>query len=182
VKVTNTGFAGLLVLEPAVFEDKRGSFFEAYNKTTFQNAGIDLDFVQDNQSSSSRGVLRGLHFQKPPYAQTKLIRVLSGCVQDVVVDIRRSQPTFGKCFSIELSAQNRKQLLVPKGFAHGFLVLSETAEVLYKCDSFYRPASEGGILHDDPSMGITWEISADHRIVSGKDMELPVLASVAGFD
>ncbi len=153
----------LLLIEPRVFDDARGYFFESYNKNAFQKAGINFDFVQDNQSFSKKGVLRGLHFQRPPHSQVKLVRVLSGVIQDVVVDLRKDQPTFGKYFSIELSHENKKQLLVPAGFAHGFLVLSDFADVLYKCDNFYFPKSEAGLRYDDPTIGIEWKF--DNKLI-----------------
>jgi dTDP-4-dehydrorhamnose 3,5-epimerase len=172
-----TNFPGLLIYEPAVFEDSRGYFFEGYNKKHFATAGIDIDFVQDNQAGSSYGVIRGLHYQLPPYAQTKLVRVLSGEILDVVVDMRKGSPTFSEVFSIELSAANRKQLLVPKGFAHGYSVLSETADVLYKCDAFYNKESEGGVLYSDPALGIDWKIPAEKASVSDKDRLNPVFTN-----
>ena len=171
-----TGIAGLLVFEPKVFEDSRGYFFEAYNADTFSAQGIEYKFVQDNQSSSSYGVIRGLHFQLAPYAQTKLVRAISGTILDVAVDLRAGSPTYGKVFTIELSAENRKQLLVPKGFAHGFSVLSEKAEVFYKCDSLYHKESDGGVYHADPDLNIDWKIPADKAIVSDKDQKLPAMA------
>lgn len=174
--IIQTDFPGLVIFEPAVFTDSRGYFFESYNENTFKAAGIDIRFVQDNQSRSSYGVIRGLHYQLAPHAQTKLVRVLSGSILDVVVDIRTGSPTYGKAFSIELSAENHKQLLVPKGFAHGFSVLSGTAEVLYKCDAFYNKEAEGGILYNDTSLQIDWQIPADKAIVSDKDLVLPSLA------
>ena len=181
MKITKTSFEGLLLIEPKVFDDDRGYFYESYSKKNFYDAGIDIEFVQDNQSNSHKGVLRGLHFQKPPFEQIKLIRVLSGTIQDVVVDLRQSQSTFGKHFSIELSAENKKQLLVPQGFAHGFLVLSESADVLYKCNSFYRPEAEGGIRHDDFRLAIGWQIVKEKRIVSDKDLTLPEFSSAFVF-
>jgi len=171
-----TEFAGLLVFEPAVYEDSRGYFFESYNEKTFLNENIDLRFVQDNQSSSSYGVIRGLHYQLSPHAQTKLVRVLSGIILDVAADIREKSPTFSKVFSIELSAENKKQLLIPSGFAHGFSVLSERAEVLYKCDDFYDKESETGVRYNDPQLSIDWKIPDDKIIVSEKDQQLPLLA------
>jgi len=171
-----TEFSGLLVFEPSVYEDNRGYFFESYNEQTFLKENIDLRFVQDNQSSSSYGVIRGLHYQLNPHAQTKLVRVLSGTVLDVAVDIRENSPTFAKAFSIELSADNKKQLLIPPGFAHGFSVLSERAEVFYKCDNFYNKESETGIRHDDPLLHINWRIPSEKIIVSEKDQQLPMLA------
>jgi dTDP-4-dehydrorhamnose 3,5-epimerase len=164
---------GLIVCEPNVFGDSRGHFFEAYNQSLFQKNGIDYNFVQDNQSRSSQGVIRGLHYQLNPYAQAKLVRVLEGVILDVAVDIRKGSPTFGKHFSIELSAENKKQLLIPAGFAHGFSVLSETASVLYKCDQFYNKQSEGGIRFDDPELNINWGVDLKQAIVSSKDLELP---------
>lgn len=164
-----TGFPGLSVFEPAVFEDSRGYFFESYNQSIFSQFGIRAEFVQDNQSSSEYGVIRGLHFQAPPNAQSKLIRVLSGKILDVGVDIREGSPTYGKVFYIELSAENKKQLYLPKGFAHGFSVLSEKAEVLYKCDAFYNKQSEQGILFNDPDLAIDWQIPAEKVKVSEKD-------------
>jgi dTDP-4-dehydrorhamnose 3,5-epimerase len=177
-----TGIQGLFVFEPKVFPDSRGYFFESYNKNIFTEQGINIDFVQDNQSSSTYGVIRGLHFQLPPYAQSKLVRVLSGRILDVAVDIRRGSPTFGKHFTIELSAENKKQLLLPHGFAHGFSVLSETAEVLYKCDAFYNKQSESGIMFNDPELNIDWQIPADLQVISEKDMNNPSFANlVEGF-
>jgi dTDP-4-dehydrorhamnose 3,5-epimerase len=172
-----TNFPGLLIFEPAVFEDSRGYFFESYNENTFAAAGVAIDFVQDNQAGSSYGVVRGLHYQLPPYAQTKFVRVLTGSILDVVVDIRKGSPTFSMVFSIELSAENRKQLLVPKGFAHGYSVLSSKADVAYKCDAFYHKESEGGILYNDPILGIDWKIPADKINVSDKDKMNPVFAN-----
>lgn len=169
---TKTEFPGLLIFNPKVFEDERGYFFESYNKRLFQQNGVEINFVQDNQAKSSFGIIRGLHFQKPPFTQTKLVRVLSGSIIDVAVDIRKNSPTYGKAYSIELSSQNKKQLLVPKGFAHGYSVISETAEVFYKCDEFYNKESEGGIAWNDPELYIDWRIPADKAIVSLKDRQL----------
>jgi dTDP-4-dehydrorhamnose 3,5-epimerase len=168
-----TDFPGLLIFEPKVFEDKRGYFYESYNENIFLTEAITIKFVQDNQAQSSYGVLRGLHYQLAPHAQTKLVRALSGSILDVVVDIRKGSPTYGKVFTIELSAGNKKQLLVPKGFAHGYSVLSETAEVFYKCDEFYNKGSEGGIIYNDPVLNIDWQIPTDKAIVSEKDVLLP---------
>jgi dTDP-4-dehydrorhamnose 3,5-epimerase len=163
----------LLIFEPKVFEDARGYFFESYTANVFYAEGIDIKFVQDNQAKSSYGVIRGLHYQLAPYAQTKLVRVLSGTILDVAVDIRKGSPTYGQSFSMELSAENKKQLLVPKGFAHGYSVISETAEVMYKCDEFYNKQSEGGIAYNDPKLKIDWMIPADKALVSEKDIILP---------
>lgn len=153
-----------------------GFFFEAYNEHLFHQEGINIRFVQDNQSLSLGGVIRGLHYQLPPYAQTKLVRVLQGKIIDVAVDIRHHSPTFGRPFSIELSAENRKQLFIPAGFAHGFSVISETAVVLYKCDRFYNKESEGGIRYDDPFLHIDWQIEKDKAVVSEKDLALPLFS------
>lgn len=171
-----TPIRDLLVFEPKVIEDSRGHFFESFNLQTFKAEGIDINFVQDNQSLSKYGVIRGLHYQLQPHPQAKLIRVLVGTILDVAVDIRKGSPTFGKSFSIELSAENKKQLFIPAGFAHGFSVLSEHAEVLYKCDSFYDRESEAGILHNDSSINIDWKIPGDKRIISEKDARLPLFA------
>ena len=173
MNVETTFIQDLVVLTPDVFEDSRGYFFEGYNKNKLSALGIDIEFVQDNQSFSQRGTLRGLHYQNPPYAQTKLVRVLQGEIMDVAVDLRKDSPTYGQHFAIRLSAENKKQLLVPQGFAHGFSVLSETAVVLYKCDQFYNKASEGGIRFDDPTLAIDWGMDLKEAIVSDKDGVLP---------
>ena len=173
--IIKTEFPDLVIFEPVVFEDSRGYFFESYNEQVFSAGGVDIKFVQDNQARSSYGVIRGLHFQLAPYAQTKLIRTLSGSILDVAVDLRKGSPTFGKVYTLELSAENKKQLLVPKGFAHGYSVLSETAEVMYKCDEFYNKQHEGGLLYSDPSLAIDWQIPADKAIVADKDMLHPVI-------
>lgn len=167
----------LVVLTPDVFEDARGYFFEGYNKNKFSAISINIDFVQDNQSFSQRWTLRGLHYQNPPFAQTKLVRVLQGEIMDVTVDLRKDSPTYGQHFGIKLTAENKKQLLVPQGFAHGFSVLSETAVVLYKCDQFYNKASEGGIRFDDPTLNIDWGMDLREAIVSEKDLVLPDFAN-----
>lgn len=173
MNLETTFIQDLVVLTPDVFEDARGYFFEGYNKNKLSALGIDIEFVQDNQSFSQRGTLRGLHYQNPPYAQTKLVRVLQGEIMDVAVDLRKDSPTYGQHFAIRLSAENKKQLLVPQGFAHGFSVLSETAVVLYKCDQFYNKASEGGIRFDDPTLAIDWGMDLKEAIVSDKDVVLP---------
>lgn len=173
-----TGLAGLLIFEPKIFEDSRGFFYESYNKAIFSQQGINDHFVQDNQSKSVYGVIRGLHYQRNPYAQTKLVRVLAGKIYDVAVDIREGSPTFGKVFGIELSAENKKQLYIPKGFAHGFSVLSETAEVLYKCDAFYNKESEGSVIYNDPTLAIDWKISNEKAVVSEKDERNPLFADI----
>ena len=171
-----TDIPGLLVFEPDVFEDSRGYFFESYNEKIFREAGIDFRWVQDNQSSSGYGVIRGLHYQLPPFAQSKLIRVLRGKILDVVVDIRSGAPTFGKSYCKVLSAKNKKQLFIPKGFAHGFSVLSEKAEVLYKCDNYYNKESETGIIYNDAELNIDWRIPSKAAVISDKDKGLPTLA------
>ncbi len=168
-----TPFEGLVVFEPLVWEDQRGYFFESYNRQTFAEAGIHADFVQDNQARSTYGVLRGLHFQKPPYEQAKLVRVTEGAVYDVAVDLREDSPTYGQWYGLELSAENKRQLFVPRGFAHGYLVLTPTAEFCYKCDNFYSKAHEGGIRYDDPTLGINWPIALNEAILSEKDLALP---------
>lgn len=171
-----TEFEGLWIFEPRVFEDSRGYFFESFNKNTLKNeTGLEYDFVQDNQSKSSRGVLRGMHYQLNPMAQTKLVRVLQGEVQDVVVDIRKNSPTYGKHLSINLSEDNKKQLLIPRGFAHGFLTLTETAVFHYKCDNFYSAEHDSGIFWNDESVGIQWQLPESELIFSEKDLILPLL-------
>ncbi|POY38087.1 dTDP-4-dehydrorhamnose 3,5-epimerase [Flavobacterium alvei] len=173
MKIELTFIKDLVVLTPTVFEDERGYFFESYNKSKFASLGIHIDFVQDNQSFSKRGTLRGLHYQNPPYSQTKLLRVLEGEIMDVAVDLRKDSPTYGMYFGVLLSAENKKQLLVPQGFAHGFSVLSETAVVSYKCDHYYNKQSEGGIRFDDATLNIDWGMDLKEAIVSEKDMILP---------
>jgi dTDP-4-dehydrorhamnose 3,5-epimerase len=169
-----TGFPGLFVFEPVVYKDSRGFFFEAFNQATFATQGVNEVFVQDNQSKSSYGVVRGLHYQLPPYAQSKLVRVLEGSILDVVLDIRKGSPTYGKVYSIELTADNQLQLYIPKGFAHGFSVLSPVAQVLYKCDTLYNKPSEGGVHLADPSLAIDWQIPEADRIISEKDTCQPL--------
>ncbi|MCB8964044.1 MAG: dTDP-4-dehydrorhamnose 3,5-epimerase [Bacteroidales bacterium] len=177
MRIAKTNIPDLLTIEPNIYEDGRGYFFESYSASKLNEQGGDITFVQDNESKSSYGVIRGLHYQLSPYAQTKLVRVISGKILDVVVDIRQGSPTFGKHISIELSSENKMQLLVPKGFAHGFSVLSETTIVLYKCDNYYNPASERGICYNDPALGIDWRIEPDKAIVSSKDKVYPALAN-----
>lgn len=178
MKIVETAFRELFILEPTVFKDSRGFFMESYNQQTLEKSGINISFVQDNQSYSRKGVLRGLHFQKKPYAQTKLVRVLHGCIFDVVVDLRASEPTYKKSYGVEMSDENKRQLLVPKGFAHGFVVVSESANVLYKCDEYYNKASEGGIRFDDPDLVIDWSLPNSELIISDKDLELPYLKNL----
>lgn len=175
MRIEETFIKDLVIIEPTVFGDERGYFFESYSKTKFKDLGIDIDFVQDNQSFSKKETLRGLHYQNPPFAQSKLVRVLEGEIMDVVLDLRSNSSTYGESFSILLSAENRKQLLVPKGFAHGFSVISENASVMYKCDEFYNKEAEGGIKFDDPSLNIDWGIDLKKAIVSEKDKILPFI-------
>jgi dTDP-4-dehydrorhamnose 3,5-epimerase len=174
----STHIPDVLIFEPTIFGDQRGYFFESFNENVFAKEGITTRFVQDNQSSSVYGVIRGLHFQKPPHAQAKLVRVLQGRILDVAVDIRKGSPTYGNVLCVELSAENKRQLYIPKGFAHGFSVLSETAEVLYKCDTFYNRESDGGIIYNDPALHIDWQIPAGKAIISEKDNKLPLLADL----
>ena len=168
-----TTIQDLVIINPAVFHDERGYFFEAYNQAKFNENGINYQFIQDNQSYSTRGVIRGLHLQINPYAQAKLVRVLQGEILDVAVDLRKNSPTYGEHFSVVLSAENKKQLMVPHGFAHGFSVLSETASVLYKVDQLYHKESERGIRFDDPTLAIDWQLRPEEVIVSEKDLILP---------
>jgi len=175
MKLTRTPFDGLVILEPKVLTDHRGHFFESFNKRTYNELGLSVDLVQENQSHSVKNVIRGLHFQKEPHAQTKVVRVLKGRILDVVVDLRRNQPTFKTYFSVELSEENKKCLFVPKGFAHGFSVLSDEADVQYCCDEFYYPDCEAGILYNDPTLSIDWRIAKTDAIISAKDLALPDL-------
>jgi dTDP-4-dehydrorhamnose 3,5-epimerase len=169
-----TGFPGLKIFEPRVITDRRGYFFESFNKQIFKQAGINTEFVQDNESRSQRGTLRGLHYQLNPMAQAKLIRVVEGEVLDVVVDLRNGSPTFGKSFTIAISAENKKQLYIPRGFAHGFSVLSENCIFQYKCDNYYSKENEGGILFSDPALNIDWGLDHQEVIVSDKDKVQPL--------
>lgn len=171
ITVTETGIEGLKIIEPKVFGDSRGYFCETYNRNDFVEAGMDYDFVQDNQSKSTRNVLRGLHFQKS-HPQAKLVRVLEGEVFDVAVDLRKGSSTFGKWYGAILSGENMKQFMIPRGFAHGFVVLSETAVFCYKCDDFYHPEDEGGIMWNDPEIGIEWPFEGEPNL-SEKDKKHP---------
>jgi dTDP-4-dehydrorhamnose 3,5-epimerase len=173
MKITQTGFDGLLIIEPIVHSDSRGYFMESFNSDTFRKAGISFVPVQDNESKSSGGVIRGLHYQLRPFDQAKLIRVIDGKILDVALDIRSTSKTFGKWFSIELDSENRKQLFISRGFAHGFSVLSDYAVIQYKCDNFYRPASDRGISVTDPTLGIDWKTDLSTAIISEKDIKLP---------
>jgi dTDP-4-dehydrorhamnose 3,5-epimerase len=169
MKQIATPFEGLFLFEPTVNADARGYFIESFRASFFEDLG--LKFIQDNEARSTYGVIRGLHYQEPPYAQTKLLRVLEGCILDVVVDLRRASDTYGKAFSIELSAEGKEQLLLPKGFAHGYAVLSETATVFYKVDSYYNAAADRGVYYDD--FGVDWQISPSERLLSAKDLSQP---------
>lgn len=169
-----TGLSGCVILEPKIIRDERGYFMESFNEKTFAAvSGQEVHFVQDNQSHSTQGVLRGLHYQCGQHAQAKLVRVIHGEVLDVAVDIRPESPTYGQHVAVHLSAENQRQLFIPRGFAHGFLVLSATATFFYKCDNFYDKESEGGILFDDPDLGIDWQFSLEKVLVSEKDKNLP---------
>ncbi len=179
MKATKAPLEGVWVLEPSVFRDHRGIFFESFNQNAFREAtGLQINFVQDNHSLSYYGVLRGMHFQFGAFAQAKLVRVISGRVLDVIADIRPGSPSYGQTFGIMLSAENRKQLYIPRGFAHGFVTLTEYAEFAYKCDNFYNPAFEGGLHYNDPTLAIDWQIPAERLIISEKDQKLPRLAEI----
>ncbi len=176
MQVTQTNLEGVLILEPKVFDDQRGYLFESWNRAAFADAGIVAEFLQDNESKSRYGVLRGLHYQAAPHFQAKLVRVISGTVLDVTVDIRKGSPTFGKHVAVELSGENKRQMFVPRGFAHGFVVLSEEAIFSYKCDNFYMPEAERGIRPDDPALGIDWRVPSTQWIMAEKDRKHPFLA------
>ncbi len=174
MNIIETFIEGLFVIEPKVFADTRGYFFESYNQARLAQAGIDCKFVQDNESKSGYGVIRGLHYQLAPKSQTKLVRVLEGSIYDIAVDVRQGSPTYGKSYGLELSCENKKQLFIPKGFAHGFSVLSETAVVFYKCDEFYAPEYDAGIIYNDPELNIDWKIPSEKAVLSEKDGNLPL--------
>ncbi len=174
--IIETPIPGLLIIEPRVFADERGYFFESFNEAAFVKNGLVSRYVQDNESKSQRGVIRGLHYQLDPHAQTKLVRVIQGAVYDVAVDLRKGSPTFGQWYGLEISAGNKKQLYIPKGFAHGFSVLSEHAIFSYKCDNLYCPEAERGILFNDPQLGIDWQIGEQESIVSEKDLKNPLFS------
>ena len=175
MNVINSEIPGVVIIEPRVFEDARGYFFESFSQRDFDAQVREVRFVQDNESKSSYGVLRGLHFQKPPHAQSKLVRVVKGAVLDVAVDIRKGSPTFGKHVAVELSEQNHRQFFIPRGFAHGFVVLTDEVVFQYKCDNFYAPQSEGAIAWNDPDLNIDWMVPADKVLLSAKDMNNPCL-------
>ena len=175
MNVIETKIPGVVIIEPRLFPDARGYFFESFSKREFEEKVGKIDFVQDNESKSSYGVLRGLHFQKPPYAQSKLVRVVKGAVLDVAVDIRKGSPTFGQHVAVELTEDNHRQFFIPRGFAHGFAVLTDEVIFQYKCDNFYAPASECAIAWDDPDLGIDWRVPAEKVILSEKDKKHPRL-------
>ena len=177
MEIIKTDIEGVVIIEPKIFGDERGYFYESFNAAEFEaKTGVKTTFVQDNQSKSCYGVLRGLHFQKPPYAQSKLVRVVQGSVVDVAVDIRKGSPTFGKYVAVTLTEQNHRQLFIPRGFAHGFIVTSPTAIFQYKCDNLYAPQAEGAIAWDDSEIGINWGIEPQNIILSEKDKHHPTLA------
>lgn len=169
MEVIKTDIDGVIIIEPRIFRDERGYFFESFSQRDFQEKVCRTVFVQDNESKSSYGVLRGLHFQKPPYAQSKLVRVIRGAVLDVAVDIRKGSPTFGQHVAVELTGENHRQFFIPRGFAHGFSVLTDEVIFQYKCDNFYAPQSEGALAWDDPDLGIDWRIPTDKVLLSEKD-------------
>lgn len=169
MEVIKTAIEGLVIIEPKIFGDARGYFFESFSQREFEAKVRKVNFVQDNESMSSYGVMRGLHFQRPPFAQSKLVRCVKGRVLDVAVDIRKGSPTYGKYVAVELSEDNHRQFFIPRGFAHGFVVLSETAVFQYKCDNFYAPEADGGINIKDETLGIDWQISLEDAILSEKD-------------
>ena len=175
MEVIKTDIEGVVIIEPRIFKDARGYFFESFSAKEFQEKVCQTTFVQDNESFSSYGVVRGLHFQKPPYTQSKLVRVIKGAVLDVAVDLRKGSPTYGKHVAVELTGEHHRQLFIPKGFAHGFSVLSDEVLFQYKCDNFYAPQSEGGIAWNDPALQIDWRIPADKILLSEKDTKHPLL-------
>jgi len=171
MEIIKTPISGLVIVKPRVFTDSRGFFYETYNEKSYLEAGIDLHFCQDNQSKSSYGVIRGLHYQLNPQSQSKLVSVILGSVWDVAVDLRAASPTFGQWYGVELTEENHLQFLIPQGFAHGFSVLTETAVFSYKCDNFYSPTLERGIMYNDPALAIDWKIPADKAVISEKDLK-----------
>ena len=182
MNIIETALPGVLIIEPKVFGDARGYFFESWNRAAFEAAGITSDWVQDNESKSRFGVLRGLHYQAAPYTQAKIVRVIAGTVLDVAVDIRKGSPTYGKHVAVELSGDNKRQLYIPRGFAHGFAVLSKEALFAYKCDNVYMPPSERGIMFNDPALGIDWRIDMEHAVLSEKDKKHPLLAEIEPWE
>ena len=180
MKVIRTKIEGVVIIEPQVFFDERGYFFESFSQQRFNEQVVPITFVQDNESKSSYGVLRGLHFQKPPFAQSKLVRVVKGKVLDVAVDLRKGSPTFGQYESVVLSEENKRQFFIPQGFAHGFAVLSEEAIFQYKCDNYYAPQSEGSVRWNDPTIAIDWQLPEKDIILSAKDEKAPLLSQLIG--
>lgn len=178
MEVIKTDIEGVVIIEPRIFRDERGYFYESFSQREFEEKVCRTTFVQDNQSKSSYGVLRGLHFQKPPYSQSKLVRCIKGTVLDVAVDIRKGSPTFGKYVAVELSEDNHRQFFIPRGFAHGFAVLSDEAVFQYKCDNFYNKESEGAVAWDDPELCIDWKVPADKVLLSEKDRQNKCIADV----
>jgi dTDP-4-dehydrorhamnose 3,5-epimerase len=179
MKVEETKLAGCYIIHDTVFADTRGYFFESFNKQKFASlTGLNVEFVQDNQSKSTRGVLRGLHFQKGDHAQAKLVRVIEGSVLDVAVDLRKESPTFGQYVAVELTSNNHLQFFIPRGFGHGFVVLSETATFFYKCDNFYNKESDGGVIYNDPMINVDWKIDPSEVILSEKDAHQPTLEQI----
>lgn len=181
MKVVQTPLEGLLIIEPDVFKDARGYFYESYNEEKFKQIGIHATFVQDNESCSSYGVIRGLHYQVGPYAQAKLVRVVKGKVWDVAVDLRQDSSTFGQWFGVELDEESKRMMFIPRGFAHGFSVLSDVAIFAYKCDNFYHKDSERGILFNDPMINIDWKITPEKALLSEKDKQLPLFQQAIYF-
>lgn len=173
MKIVETGFEGLVLLKPTIYPDSRGYFLETFNQKVFRNSGIEFNPVQDNESRSAKGVIRGLHYQLSPFAQAKLIRVVEGRIFDVALDIRRNSATYGKWFGIELDSESKEQVLIPEGFAHGFSVLSDIAVIQYKCSNFYNPQNERGISPTDPELGIDWRLGSCSPVISEKDMKHP---------
>lgn len=182
MKIIATDIPDVKIIEPDVFGDSRGYFFESWNRAKYARSGIDCDWMQDNESCSNYGVLRGLHYQLAPYTQAKLVRVISGKVLDVAVDIRRNSPTFGQYAAVELSGENKRQLFVPRGFAHGFAVLSEQTVFAYKCDNIYMPSHERGIAFNDPQLAINWQLDLTRATLSAKDTKNPLLCNAELFD
>lgn len=181
MKIIETAIEGVVIIEPRLFKDERGYFFESFSQREFEEKIRKISFVQDNESKSSYGVLRGLHFQKPPYAQSKLVRVIKGAVLDVAVDIRKGSPTFGKHVAVELTEENHLQLFIPRGFAHGFSILSQEVIFQYKCDNFYAPQSEGALAWDDSDLNINWRIPTNQIILSEKDKHHEKLRMLHGY-
>ena len=173
MNLIDTALDGVYIIEPTIFRDARGYFYESYNRNAFEKAGLHYTFVQDNQSMSSYGTIRGIHFQKGDYAQAKLVRALQGTILDIVVDLRAGSPTYGQHVAVELSEDNHRQLLIPRGFGHGFSILSETAVFAYKCDNFYAQAHEGSVRFDDPELAIDWRIDMKKALLSDKDRQAP---------